>query len=140
MNKTTSNIFLFLDDIRYPEEAFLYTSFFPFKLEEWVIVRDYDEFVSHIKQHGIPKFISFDHDLADVHYKPVGSWEEYYKNTLKENNKEKTGYDCALWLINYCMDNNTNCPDFYCHSMNPVGREKIINVLNDFIKYHNKKC
>ena len=70
---------LYLDDIRVPDG-------------DWVIVRSYNEFISHIKQYGLPEFISFDHDLADEHY--AG---ENYKNF-----KEKTGLDCARWLLVYC--------------------------------------
>ena len=59
--------------------------------------------------------ISFDHDLADEHY-------------LKQNSQEfveKIGYDCAKWLVEYCMDHYLDLPKFYCHSMNPVGKENI---------------
>jgi hypothetical protein len=32
--------------------------------KKWQIVRSYDEFVAWIERHGLPDFISFDHDLG----------------------------------------------------------------------------
>ena len=37
--------------------------------------------------------------------------------------------------IRDCLDNNLKCPEYYCHSMNPVGKENILNLLNSFNKY-----
>ncbi|MDP9961886.1 cyclic-phosphate processing receiver domain-containing protein [Chryseobacterium lathyri] len=68
---------------------------------------------------GLPEMISFDHDLADIHYLKPDS-DEY---------AEKTGYECAKWLIEYCMDHYLDLPKFYCHSMNPVGKENILSLL-----------
>lgn len=125
---------LFLDDIRVPMDAFNYTRFQKFSLEEWDIVRDYDGFVHYIETNGLPDFIAFDHDLADEHYAPEmyhGS-EAYMK--ISENFKEKTGYDCARWLVEYCMDNNLDCPDYIVHSMNPAGKQNIESYLENFKK------
>lgn len=121
---------LFLDDIRYPIEAYHYTQQDIFLRKDWHIVRNYEQFVNSILEKGLPEMISFDHDLADEHY-------------LKSNSNElveKTGYDCAKWLIEYCMDNDADLPEFYCHSMNPVGKENIENLLKNFknIKNLNK--
>lgn len=68
--------------------------------------------------------ISFDHDLADEHY-----WKQNTGEFV-----EKTGYDCVKWLIEYCMDNDVDLPKFYCHSMNPVGKENIERLLKNFKK------
>ncbi|MDQ0066004.1 cyclic-phosphate processing receiver domain-containing protein [Chryseobacterium lathyri] len=70
---------------------------------------------------GLPEMISFDRDLADIHYLKPDS-DEY---------AEKTGYECAKWLIEYCMDHYLDLPKFYCHSMNPVGKENILSLLKN---------
>ena len=108
--------YLFLDDIRNPSDAFAHTAQSIFLSEDWQIVRSFEEFVHWIKTNGLPEYISFDHDLGDVY----GA------------DKEKTGYDCAIWLVDYCLDAKLKCPAFYCHSMNPVGREKIVGLLEQF--------
>lgn len=115
---------LFLDDIRYPLDAYHYTEQDIFLREDWYVVRNYAQFVSRILEKGLPEMISFDHDLADEHYLEQDS-QEYV---------EKTGYDCAKWLIEYCMDYDAELPEFYCHSMNPVGKENIEGLLNNFKK------
>ncbi|GAB0155664.1 hypothetical protein CHRYSEOSP005_09260 [Chryseobacterium sp. Alg-005] len=116
---------LFLDDVRYPIEAFHYTKQDIFLRKDWYIVRNYEQFVSRILKKGLPEVISFDHDLADKHYLKPDS-QEY---------TEKTGYDCAKWLIEYCLDHQAELPQFYCHSMNPVGKDNIMNLFENF-----KKC
>lgn len=113
---------LFLDDIRYPIEAYHYTKQDIFLRKDWHIVRNYEQFINWIIENGLPEMISFDHDLADEHY-----WNNDTKRFV-----EKTGYDCAKWLIDYCMDNKLDLPEFYCHSMNPVGKENIESLLKNF--------
>jgi hypothetical protein len=125
-----NNKYLFLDDIRDPIHAYGYTNFGLFLTKEWDIVRDYDKFVDYINTNGLPDFIAFDHDLGEIHY-GINLWDDHTNDT------EKTGYDCAKFLINYCMDNNLKLPEFYVHSMNPVGKKNIIEILNNF-KKHNE--
>lgn len=123
------NKYLFLDDIRQPYEAGNYM--YPidirktYRLEEWEIVRNYQEFCKWIEDNGIPYCVSFDHDLADIHYNP-----EYQRESFSYH--EQTGYDCALFLIKYCIDNKLELPIYYCHSMNPVGKTNILELLNKF--------
>lgn len=133
-----NNYYLFLDDIREPYEAGNYM--YPvdirkeYRLNEWVVVRDYKSFVDYIAGNGLPYLISFDHDLADTHYTPEHLWDDYDKSKEWQESQvhqEKTGYDCAKWLVEYCLDNNLNLPLFYCHSMNPVGKDKILGLLNN---------
>ena len=51
---------------------------------------------------------------------------------------EKTGYHCAKWLINYCMDNNLELPnEIIIHSMNPYGSENIKSLFNTYFKVYN---
>ena len=124
-----NNRYLFLDDIRDPIHAYGYTNFGHFLTKEWDIVRNYDQFVDYIHKNGLPIFIAFDHDLAEIHY-GINFWDDHANNT------EKTGYDCAKYVIEYCMNNNLKLPEFYVHSMNPVGKKNITELLNNYKKYN----
>jgi hypothetical protein len=129
--------YLFLDDIRNPIDAFSYTKQKMFIDENWDVVRNYEEFKNYIIQNGIPSMISFDHDLADSHYQPEHLWDNYDKSKKWQDqqvHKEKTGYECAKWLIEYCTENNLKLCSYFCHSMNPVGKDNIINALTNFTK------
>jgi len=75
-------------------------------------VRSFEEFVSYITENGLPDYISFDHDLGEG----------------------KSGYDCAKWLVEYCLDHELDMPEFNVHSQNPVGRENIEGLLGGFEK------
>jgi hypothetical protein len=102
---------------------------------EWVL--NYEQFVQWIQKFGLPTVISFDHDLADEHYTPEEYWYSYEVSEAyqqKQVYQEKTGMDCAKWLVNYCMDNNYKLPKFYVHSANPVGATNISSLLNNYIK------
>lgn len=126
---------LFLDDIRNPADAHPYTGQTMFLDREWVVVRNYDEFTAWIETNGLPGLISFDHDLAFSHYTPEPLWTDYEASRAwqdAQTHQEKTGYECALWLVDYCLNTGNVCPDFYCHSMNPVGKDKIVGVLTQF--------
>ena len=134
-----SSRFLFLDDIRYPYDAFEHTQQIMFLQKKWEVVKNYNEFIKWITKNGLPELISFDHDLGDTHYmsshlrtdsEKSKEWQDAHVHT------EKTGYECAKWLIDYCLDNNLKCPKFYCHSMNPVGRDKINSILEQFTNYY----
>lgn len=136
--KFPKDVFLFLDDVRKPSHCFGYTNQEIFVKEEWEIVRNFNEFKNWIDNNGLPKFISFDHDLADSHYAPEHLWSDYNASKKwqeEQIHEEKTGYDCAIWLVYYCLTNKLKLPEYYCHSMNPVGKDKIINLLNSFKKY-----
>jgi hypothetical protein len=103
---------LFLDDERMPHAV----TWVEMPLGPWEIVRSYDQFVNYITENGIPSFISFDHDL---------SVEDQGKNPNKSQFKEKTGYDCAKWLVEKCMNENRMFPKYQVHSMNPIGAMNI---------------
>lgn len=128
---------LFLDDFRVPNDCSSYTGNKLYVDEDWIIVRNYNEFVKIIKEKGLPSKISFDHDLAPEHYTPEKYWNSYQKSKKwQESQKyvEKTGFDCAKWLIDYCMDNNIDdFPEFYIHSMNPVGADNIQNLIINYL-------
>ena len=63
------------------------------------------------------------------------AWVEYHN----QESREKTGYDCLKWLIDYCHDNNLIFPQLLIHTMNEVGYTNMVyyyrNALrNKFIK------
>lgn len=122
---------LFLDDIRRPKDAFSYTQLEIFNSEDWIIVRNYYAFIMLIEKKGVPETIAFDHDLADIHYKEQDF--DYNKEGY-----EKTGYHCAKWLIDYCIDNNKELPkEIIIHSMNPYGSRNIKSLFDFYIKIYN---
>lgn len=119
-------IWLYLDDVRIPTEG------------SWKVVRNYDEFVAHIKLNGLESYelISLDHDLGE------GAMIEYYTN-VKPNYEldykripEKTGMDCARWLVAEAMTKNIPLPTIYVHSANPIGAANIIGYINNYFRNH----
>lgn len=119
-----NKIQLYLDDIRTPNN------------DEWLVVRSYDELVSHIRLNGLDKYevISLDHDLGDTAQK------EYFNNVspnyqLDYNNiLEKTGLDCAKWLVAESMNSKIPLPQIYTHSANPIGSANIMGYVNNYLK------
>lgn len=122
---------LFLDDIRMPYQVGDYIS--PslagdYRTKDWKIVRNYQEFTRYIKKHGLPQLVSFDHDLAAIHYDPK-TWAESFSY------KEETGMDCAKWLVDYCILNKLKFPEYLVHSQNPIGKENIISYLENYRRH-----
>lgn len=115
---------LFLDDERVPKDV----KWQELPPVQWIIVRDFDRFCSIIKENGLPNYVSFDHDLGDTAYKQATTGIFDYS---KQGN-EKTGYDCVKWLIEYCMDNSIKFPNYTVHSLNPVGKENIIKLIESY--------
>lgn len=128
---------IYLDDIRTPKE------------NNWVVVRNYDEFVNKVTEIGLGNIevISLDHDLGDT------AMSEYFNNVSPnyslnyDNIKEKTGLDCAKWLVNHFYDTNPEWiemnrvikredgmvfPQVYTHSANPIGSANIMGYINNF--------
>jgi hypothetical protein len=115
---------LFLDDERFPRQVTWVR--LPTTIDNhWTIVRSYDEFVKTIQEKGMPEFISFDHDLAEEHYREGYRGAEPVYGVYKE----KTGYEAAKWLRQYCDERGLRVPAFTVHSMNPIGRVNITNAL-----------
>ena len=130
---------LFLDDFREPKDALNYMH--PrigkeaslYGNLEWKTVKDFKEFVYFIETNGIPDIVSFDHDLADEHYEIVcscGSIEDF-----PETFNEKTGLDCAKWLIKYHVTNGGTFPKVMVHSTNPYGSERIRKYIDEYTKH-----
>lgn len=139
---TKQKIWLYLDDVRQPID------------KRWEVVRSYEDFVAHVRINGLEsyEFITLDHDLGDT------SIEEYYNNVLPnytldyDNIKERTGLDCAKWLVrcyyvNYADEpkrdeeekklGGITFPKVYTHSANPIGSANIMGYMNNF--YRNER-
>lgn len=117
-------MYLYLDDVRIPTEG------------KWEVVRNYDEFIAHIKMNGLENYevISLDHDLGE------SAMQEYYSNvkpnyTLDYKNiEEKTGMDCARFLVAESMIKNIPLPQIYVHSANPIGTHNILGYINNYFR------
>ncbi len=123
---------LFLDDIRYPKDV----KWVNLPLVEWVVVRSYDQFVRAIEKAGLPARISFDFDLANEH---MMAFIEHCERTgdpdsyqIPDTFVEKTGLDCAKWLVEYCSARKVGLPEWGVHSINPSGRKKIEELLTNY--------
>jgi hypothetical protein len=125
---------LFLDDVRMPKDAWLYgkkviSLLQETEIKDWVIVRDYDEFTSMIRNGGIPSVVSFDHDLHFEHMRHY--FDVVQKTGIVEYSKlrYKTGLACAEYLVRACHERGVPLPKCYVHSANEVGRENIKRLL-----------
>ncbi len=124
---------IFIDDERFPQTA-LRGGLLEFDINlyendsDWTIVRKYEEFVEEVTKNGFPDYVSFDHDLADISYSNGKMSWFYY---------EKTGYDCAKWLVDYCVDNGFKLPNYQVHSANSVGKKNIQSYLSNAKKHLN---
>ena len=119
MNKDVK-ILLWLDDYRNPYklDGDWIRAFSPIGINcKAVWVKSYKQFTNWIINSKIPDAICFDHDLGDA------------------GENEYTGYDCAKWLIEYCQNNNLSLPLWNCQSANPVGKDNINGILNNYKKY-----
>ena len=121
--KINKRLRLYLDDIRTPVD------------DDWIVVRNYDEFTYQIKLHGLGNFevISLDHDLGE------GAMYEYYTNvknnyTLDYNNiNERTGMDCCRYLVSESMNEKIPLPQVYIHSANPIGAANMMGYINNYL-------
>ena len=121
--KINNRLRLYLDDIRTPVD------------DDWIVVRNYDEFVAQLKLNGLGNFevISLDHDLGE------GAMVEYYTNvknnyTLDYNNiNERTGMDCCRYLVSESMNEKIPLPQVYIHSANPIGSANMMGYINNYL-------
>lgn len=121
-NKLMKSIVLWVDDMRNPHSdvwnSVASNKKFVDEDSSIVWLCNYNEFVNWLnitindKEVLWPTLICFDHDLGE----------------------EKTGMDCAKYLVEFCMNNNMKLPNYTCHSSNPVGRENILSYLNSYKK------
>lgn len=119
-------ILVWIDDIRDPNEP---------KWKNWIKrnspipdpddihwVKSYNEFVNWVEKFGRPNCICFDHDLGDI-----------------GDHQEKTGYDCAKYMVEWCMDNVVKFPEYAIQSDNTPGRENISKYIENFKKHFRYK-
>lgn len=124
--------YLFLDDERSPSQVVWVA--IPQNVV-WEVARNYDQFVDIVNTRGIPKYVTFDHDLAEEHYQTMLKEVEHFTAFRPDNEggmnvtfsygSEKTGYECAKWLVDQCIFNGVPFPEYEVHSMNPVGGARI---------------
>jgi hypothetical protein len=128
---------LFLDDIRNPEDAFLYYEEGSKRLIElsgitnWLVVRNFESFVKTINDLGLPCVVSFDHDL---HFEHVKYYVEETILTGKINYDSfinKTGKHCADFLVEKVNVLRVQMPQCYVHSANEYGAKEIRKVLKN---------
>ena len=120
---------LWLDDVRDPFQND-WLNFSPIGKNVGVVwVTTYQEFIYWIMHYGLPDAICFDHDLQ--------AFKSSYPEMVEDIEcNEKTGYDCAKWLVEYCINNNKPLPEYAIQSANPVGRENINSLLMNFNKFN----
>ena len=115
---------IYLDDVRTPTG------------DNWIVVRNYDEFVSKVNEIGLANIdiISLDHDLGDT------AMNEYFNNVSPnyelnyERIPEKTGMDCARFLVAESMNTKIPLPTIYIHSANPIGSANMIGYINNYFR------
>lgn len=111
-------------------------TFFAYTQKDFTLfwVKTYDEFVDWINTNGLPDICAFDHDLSPDSYDLYHKHNGYKDSDINyEEYKFKTGYDCAKYLVDYCIDNNKKLTsEVYSYSMNTKGRENILGLLNNF--------
>ena len=138
---------IYLDDIRTPISP---NNAWVDGIEEWTVVRNYEEFVAKVAELGLSniELISLDHDLGDT------AMNEYFKNVSPnyqlnyDNIEEKTGFDCCKWIINHFYDTNPKrvnmsrldkkqypikFPEVVIHSANPIGSANMMGYINNFL-------
>ena len=117
-------ISLYLDDVRTPTD------------DSWQVVRNQNQFASHVRLNGLENYevISLDHDLGEE------AMNEFYNNALPNFKlnydnilNEKTGYDCAKWLVAESMTTKIPLPQIYVHSANPIGSANIMGYVNNYL-------
>lgn len=121
---------LYLDDVRTPLADLPNHA-------PWVVVRNYNEFTEYVILHGVPDFVSFDHDLAPEHMNDYFNQvaQQGYQHPKYDEYEEKTGLDCAKFLVDYCQNNKVELKRCAVHSHNPVGAANIQSFLNGFKKH-----
>ena len=108
---------LFLDDLRTVDMVYP-----PDMIDQFDVVRTFDDFKAYIVTNGLPEFISFDNDLG-----------------LDDSGEvAPDGYAAAKWLV-YDSGLDMKKLQFKVHSANPVASEQIKGLLNNYIKHLNSE-
>lgn len=101
---------LWLDDIRNPIQFGGWDE----DIYNVIWVKTYEEFCDYIDKNGLPDRICFDHDLGT----------------------EKSGYDAAKYLVDYCQKHNCDVPLVSSQSANPVGRDNILSLVDNWHRFY----
>ena len=117
---------IYLDDVRTPID-----------LDDWTVVRSYEEFFAKITEIGLENIglISLDHDLGDS---AMAEWHKnvYHNYTLNYDNiTEKTGMDCTKWLVEQWLNGAPACR-VMVHSANAVGSANMMGYINNYKHIH----
>jgi hypothetical protein len=137
---------LFLDDKRNPSDAYLDSAdianltpisslislcqYTAIPESQWVIVRDFEDFALMLRHCGIPKVVSFDHDLHMEHMR------HYFETTRKTGEikyvtfEHKTGLQCAELLAERCEALGAKPDACYIHSANEYGKINIKKIID----------
>ena len=130
--ETTGKILLWLDDMRDPHKND-WLNFSPIpklELRKVYWAKSYDDFVRWISIKGLPDGICFDHDLSDFQAMKT-SYPELMED-VPWPDSEKTGMDCARWLIEYCKERSLSLPVYMSQASNPDKRAEIVTLLDNF--------
>ena len=83
----------------------------------WDWATDEEEFKDCFLMGEFVQEISFDNDLGAC---------------------EKEGWELARWVLDRVVDGHITAPDrMYCHSMNPVARQRIEATIRDVEKHRS---
>lgn len=104
---------LFLDDERDPKDVLAYKSEPIYGSVEWIIVRNYGEFVQKVSEMYAAGYlisiVSFDHAVTIP-----------------------TGWHCLKWLLKFYEMNDLALPKIMFHSKNTGGVENMAALLDEF--------
>ena len=131
--------FLFLDDIRIPQDAYLWDENKKLRdasgiaCNRWDIVRSYEEFTEWIDTNGIPDVVSFDNDLFDVADDEISNEELIVQFQMLnwQEFKIKTGAHCAQYLVDACKAHGKPVPKYFVHTANSAARPIIKEILEN---------
>ncbi len=101
---------LYIDDIRK----------LPSQYNTWDIARSYDEAIIMLTTVKYD-IISLDHDIA----------------SFRDDGREMTGYDIALWLAERHYNKQYVPPIILVHTANPVGKTNIKSVISRYLTNDN---
>ena len=123
---------LFIDDVRIPSDVGFVNS-------EWTIARNYDQAIAMMSLF-FPEEISFDHDLGEDSKSglDVAKYLIFIDEQYIDSRREFEKYEPEFkFRKTEYVDPKTF--KFYVHSANPVGKENIEGLLNNYIKFKEEE-
>lgn len=111
-----NNYKIFFDDLRTVEMVYENP-----KDWEFEIIRNIDDFKKIILERGVPKFISFDHDLGE-----------------DENGNIMDSYEALKWMV-FELELDLRDMDYKIHSANHLALKKIDSLIQNWNKELNKR-